>query len=71
VTEKEPTNLNYEHVAEFTDEQLIQSIFNPEKSQVAEEDETEEPKSYTWKQALLISKPAAYAESRAMTLQQK
>jgi hypothetical protein len=58
-------------VAEFTDEQLIQSIFKAEKSQVAEKDETEEPKSYTWKQALVISKPAEFAESRAMTLQQK
>jgi hypothetical protein len=56
---------------EFTDKQLIRSIFNPEKSQVAQEDKTEEPKSYTWKQALVISKPAEFAESRVMTLQQK
>jgi len=58
-------------VVEFTDEQLIHSIFNPEKSQVAQEDETEEPKCYIWKQALVISKRAEFAESRAMTLQQK
>jgi len=38
---------------------------------VAEKDDTEEPKSYTWKQALVISKPAEFAKSRAMTLQQK
>jgi uncharacterized protein (DUF1330 family) len=36
-------------VIEFTDDQLIHSIFNPEKSQVAKEDKTEEPKCYTWK----------------------
>jgi hypothetical protein len=58
-------------VVEFNDEQPIQTIFNPEKSQVADEDELEEPKSYTWKHASVISKPAEFAESRAMILQQK
>ena len=58
-------------VAEFTDEQLIQSIFNLEKSKVAEKDDIEEPKICTWMQGLVISKPAEFAKSRAMTLQQK
>jgi len=38
---------------------------------VAEKEEKEEHKSYTWKQALVISKRAEFAESRATTLQQK